>query len=125
MTTTDYKDMPNTLNKNSTLALGTNAIEQSLRNILSISRGTMPGYPEFGSGINKYLFEMINPLTAQLIKTEITYAIEKFEPRIQIVNINVSDDPDYNRIIIKIVYSVLSDSTNTEKEFIYTTKLLG
>lgn len=95
------------------------AVENSLQNILSTSIGSVPGHPEFGCGIDKYLFELIDPLVSQMIEEEIRYAINRWEPRVEIRKVIVIEDTDYNRIVIKITYSIKRDVENMEREFIF------
>jgi len=95
------------------------AVENSLHNILSTPIGSVPGHPEFGCGIDKYLFELIDPLVSQMIEEEIRYAIKRWEPRVKIRKVIVIEDPDYNRLIIKIAYSIIKDKENAEREFVF------
>ncbi|MEA3485932.1 MAG: GPW/gp25 family protein [Candidatus Aerophobetes bacterium] len=95
------------------------AVENSIQNILSTSIGSVPGHPEFGCGIDKYLFELIDPLISQMIEEEIRYAIDRWEPRVEILKVIVIEDTDYNRIVIKISYIIKRDVENIEREFIY------
>jgi phage baseplate assembly protein W len=98
------------------------AVENSLHNILNTPIGSVPGHPEFGCGMDKFLFELIDPLIAQNIEEEIRYAIKRWEPRVSVRKVVVIEDPDYNRLVIKIAYSILRDSENPEREFIFNAK---
>jgi len=105
-----YIDISDNLNNtNDNLDKGDKAIENSLRNILHTQIGTSPGNPEFGCNLYKYLFEILDPLTSKLIETEVRYAIQRFEPRIRINDIIVSEDIDYNKLKVLINYSLLND----------------
>jgi len=114
-----YVDIPSKLN--GTIAYSTNdeAITNSLMNILSTQQGTVPGHPEFGSDIGKYLFELIDPRIMLLVEESIRYAVNRWEPRVNIIDIDVIEDSDYNRILIKFKYSINSDPENMERDFIY------
>ena len=113
----NYIDMSDKLHTDPSKNEG--SVSSSLRNILSTNKGSMPGHPEFGSGISKYLFELLDPLTSQLIKEEVIYAINRWEPRVIINNIDVIEDTDYNRLLIKLKYTIKSDAENMERNFIY------
>jgi len=110
-------DIPSRLN--GTNSSGYEAINFSLQNVLATPIGSVPGHPEFGCGIDKYLFEMIDPLVTQLIEEDIRYAVGRWEPRVEIINVEVIEDPDYNRILIKLTYTIKKDVENMEREFIY------
>jgi phage baseplate assembly protein W len=84
------------------------AIKNSLYNIFS----TMPGQkilsPSFGSNLNQYLFEPIDVVRAHLIGNDVLAAISKFEPRIQVINIEVYPYIDQQMYQIKLVYQFLN-----------------
>jgi len=114
MKNTDIPSRLNDINSN-----GYDAINLSLQNVLATPIGSVPGHPEFGCGIDKYLFEMIDPLVTQLIEEDIRYAVNRWEPRVKIISVEVIEDPDYNRILIKLTYTIKKDIENIEREFIY------
>ena len=122
----NYKDIPNIINTSSNIQMeyvdNNVAIQNSINNILMTSPGTMPGHPEFGCGIGKFLFELIDPLISKLIEEEISYAIVRWEPRIKISEITVIDDQDYNRLVAKISYFIVRDPNNIEREYIFQAK---
>lgn len=123
----NYVDMPNKLTskttENAEPSKNIEAINNSLKNIMSTPRGSVPGHPEFGCGINKYIFELLDPLVKESIKAEIEYAVKRWEQRVTIDEIEVRDDPDYNRIILKITYTVKTDIKSAQHEYIYSQQL--
>jgi len=100
------------------------AIGNSLNNIMRTRVGSVPGHPEFGSNLDKYLFEQINPMTIEFISQEIKYAIGRWEPRVNIVKIKVTEDLDYNRILINLIYNIKTNVQDTAYEFIFTQTLV-
>lgn len=122
----NYIDMPNVLEGPRTEQAisdkNDKAIQNSIYNILSTSVGTIPGHPLFGCSLTQYLFQALDPLTSTLIQKEVDYAIKLWEPRVSIIRILVKDDIDYNRIAIKMYYSITSDPNNTEREYIFNTQ---
>lgn len=85
------------------------AIENSIRNILLTPVGTLPGKPLFGSKINGYLFDIVDNVTKMFMEEEIQVALGNWEPRAVINGIVIEQIPDYNRIIIKIAFSIKKD----------------
>jgi hypothetical protein len=83
------------------------SIQKSVYNILNTTKGTVPGYPEFGCNIKDYLFEPLDYITEQNLMSEIEDALDKFEPRIRVSNINTKDIPQDNSIYVEIQYSIL------------------
>lgn len=115
----NYNDLPAKFSINMVPVRNADAVLNSLTNIIATPIGSVPGHPEFGCGMDKYLFELIDPLIAQLIEEEIRYAVLRWEPRVKIIKIDVTDDPDYNRILINIYFSIKSDPENLERKYIY------
>jgi len=111
-----YVDINSNLNQDN--VSGETAIKNSVINILSTHIGSVPGHPEFGSNISKYLFQPLDPLTTEMIKAEVRYAIERWEIRVGIKDIIVKEDIDYNRLDIEIKYYLKNDRT-TENSLIY------
>lgn len=83
------------------------AINQSIRNILFTMRGEVPFDPLFGSGIHNLLFEKISPVTELLLRDEIQLSLENHEPRIVINNIEIRSDFDLNSYEIDIEYKII------------------
>jgi phage baseplate assembly protein W len=93
------------------------AVKNSIKNILSTRIGSVPGHPEFGCGLTKYLFEPLDPFTSQMMKEEISYALERWETRIIIKEIQVTEDYDYNRLDVSLTYFIKS-AQGIEQEYI-------
>ena len=100
---------------------GIDSVKGAIKNILLTQVGSVPGRPEFGSNVNKFLFTTMDPLVAQLIEEEIRYAIKRWEPRVKIKKININEDLDYNRLIVSLIFSIINDIEN--KEYTYDLKL--
>ena len=66
-----------------------NAIKNSLRNILLTKKMERRMLPEFGSSLEQLLFEPIDNDTAKRIGSIILDEIDYWEPRINILNIEV------------------------------------
>lgn len=81
------------------------AINNAIRNILLTQVGTLPGKPTFGSNIKELLFSQLDYITISLLKTQIRDALEKWETRINVVNVEVQESPEYNKIIATIYYA--------------------
>lgn len=86
------------------------SINQSIRNIILTPIGARTIYddPQFGSGVNKLLFEKANDITALLLENEISNAISNFEPRVNIISIDINVDTDGNFYSIDIKYNIVA-----------------
>lgn len=111
-----YSDFLFNLNKNpntNDLVRVTNeqSVINSIKKILKTNHFEIPYNPYFGANLNRYLFEPFLPTTEMEIKNEITFAIENFEPRAQILDIIVNGQPDENSIEITLTISIINNPT--------------
>lgn len=108
-----YTDMPNRIKTKSgevsNYSKDIEAIRNSLNNILMTKRGSLPGNPEFGSKLQEVLFNQITPVLIEFIRADIRTSIQRWEPRVKVTDIIIKDDPDYNSIIISLVYTIIND----------------
>lgn len=82
-------------------------LEDSMRLILATSYGERPMRPEFGCGIHEYVFAPADPSTAGMIAYEVRRSIERWEPRVELVDVQVAPDPlDHSVLYIEIKYAV-------------------
>ena len=85
----------------------TNAIQRSLKNIIFTYPGEKFFDPEFGSKVSRMLFEIITPLTANRIKREIEYSIDRYEPRVSLTKVKVIPNYDSNEFNVLIAYDII------------------
>ena len=88
------------------------AINNAIRNILLTSIGSLPGQPEFGSRLNELIFEQIDHITIKMLKQLIQEALYKWETRIQVLNIEIQEVPEYNKLIASIDYAFTDSELN-------------
>ena len=99
-----------------------NAIARSLKNIVFTLPGEKFFNPDFGSRITASLFENINDVTASIIVDEIISSIERFEPRVQLLQPNgVRAFPNFdnNTFDVLIGYEIIgADVPPQQLEFV-------
>ncbi len=83
------------------------AISQSVRNLLLTMFGERPFQPEIGSRVRALLFEPWDVFAADAIRTEIFNTMERLEPRIEVVDVTVEDEPDANSVAINMEYIIV------------------
>jgi len=89
------------------------AINNSIRNIILTRIGSMPGKPDFGSRVIEQVFNLMDgKLTEDLLKNAVLQALLKWEPRINILDIVVTQLPEYNRVIIDVYYEFVMMGKN-------------
>jgi phage baseplate assembly protein W len=84
-------------------------IKEAIWIILSTAKGERAMRPEFGCGIHDLAFAPNNPATRNLVETTVREALNTFEDRIEILNLNVSgDEADTGKLMISLDYQVKS-----------------
>ena len=94
------------------------SVKRSIRNILLTDKGERFFNPTFGSDIRKMLFENFSPSTEQVVADLIKTAIGNHEPRANVIDVNVSGNPDQNSMYINIVFSVINKAEPDTLELI-------
>jgi phage baseplate assembly protein W len=84
-----------------------NAIARSVRNIVFTERGEKVFDPIFGSRVSRILFENMDPVNAIAIKDEITLSINRYEPRVELINVKVIPDYDNHNYDVTISYRII------------------
>ena len=84
-----------------------NAIARSVRNIVFTLPGEKFFDENFGSRISASLFENIDDISAGLIVDEIRQSIDRYEPRVDLINVEAFPNFDNNSFDVLIVYDVI------------------
>ena len=83
------------------------AIARSVRNLVF----TLPGERFFnqnlGSKISRALFENIDEISASIIQDEIINTINNYEPRVDLISVDVSPNYDNNEFNVTINYYIV------------------
>ena len=99
-----------------------NAIARSLKNIVFTLPGEKFFNPDFGSRITASLFENINDVTASIIVDEINSSVERFEPRVQLLQpdgVRAFPNFDNNTFDVLIGYEIIgADVPPQQLEFV-------
>lgn len=77
------------------------AVIQNVAIILTTAKSTVPLYREFGVSMD-YLDKPL-PVAAPMFRAEIKEAVEKFEPRCEVVAISFTQDPSKPGILFPTV----------------------
>ena len=95
------------------------AIARSMRNIVFTTPGEKFFNEDFGSQISKALFENINDISANIIKSEITSSIKRYEPRVDLKKVQVRPNYDQNEFNVTIIYEIIgADVPAQELQFV-------
>ncbi len=64
-------------------------IAEAIRLVLATSPGERPMRPEFGSRLAEYVFAPANATTAGQLANEVRVALERWEPRIDVTDVDI------------------------------------
>jgi phage baseplate assembly protein W len=82
-------------------------LEEAMRVVLATAPGERPMRPEFGCGIHDYVFAPADATTAGMLAYEVRNSLLRWEPRVNVVKIDVRPDPnDAATMLIDIDYTV-------------------
>lgn len=100
------------------LAEDADAIRQSVKNILLTLTGSRPGTAQeyYGTGLRKFTFAPLTNYSGQRLGNEVIVALEKFEPRITIQNVEINVNGEENRFDMEIYY-VINSAKGQVQEF--------
>ncbi len=93
-------------------------IEESIRLILATAPGERPMRPDFGCAIHDFVFAPADAATAGQLAFEVRSALDRWEPRIDIVDIQVTFDAvDEGTLYIDVQYAIRG--TNDPRNLVF------
>lgn len=123
VTPVQYSDVSITLNAHPVtgdflVVTGVQSVVQSIMNLIQTNHYERPFHPEIGGNVNKLLFELADSATAAVLQQEITDVIQNFEPRCDLVQVNVQAQtqpaPGYQ---VTIIFHVTSNPAQVQIQF--------
>ena len=119
----DYLDIDLTFNKRPSGDLykkrDAAAVKQSIKNLLLTDFYEKPFQPFFGANLRAMLFELADEDTEDEVEENIRNAINKYEPRAEILTISVNVLPDQNDMRVSVYFKIIS----TQETVTFTTNL--
>jgi phage baseplate assembly protein W len=95
------------------------AVKQSIKNLLLTDFYEKPFQPFFGGNLRAMLFELADEDTEDEVEENIRNAINKYEPRAEILTISVNVLPDQNDMRVSVYFKIIS----TQETVTFTTNL--
>jgi phage baseplate assembly protein W len=106
------------------LARGAHDIEQAIRIVLETQPGERMMRPEFGCRVHELLFAPLSAATRGLAAYYVEEALGRWEPRIELQEVNTLDDPGRDGVmLIEIKYRI--KDTHDERSIVYPFFLMG
>lgn len=83
------------------------AIARSVRNLILTQPGERFFNENLGSRVSRELFENLDPISASNIKDEIENTINNYEPRVELIDVDVAPNYDNNEFNVTIRYYIV------------------
>ena len=111
--TPDYSDLdldflPHPVTKDVVRKTGSEAIKRSVRNLILTNFYEKPFRPAIGSNAAKLLFDNMTPLVSNFLRDAIYEVIQNYEPRVEVLDVQVKMDYDNNGYNVKLDFVVLN-----------------
>lgn len=90
------------------------AIKTNLVNILLTGKGERYLNPFLGTGLRSYLFENITEDTLRRAKADITNTINVYFPRVEILELQITSEPDTSTFVTFLKYRVTESDIQDE-----------
>lgn len=90
-------------------------VRESIGIILRTRPGERVNLPDFGCGLDRFLFEPNTTSTLRLIQEEVKRALSRWEPRIKLDDVLVETDPGEPRAVNITIFYTLIASGQSER----------
>lgn len=107
----DIRFLAHPVTKDVVMKTNVNSVKQSVKNLVLTNFFEKPFHPEIGSGIYGLLFEPMNQLTSNMIRTEIMQVITNFEPRVELIDVIVEPTYEQNHYEVTIEFVIINNQT--------------
>jgi len=102
----DFKSHPVT--KDIVTKTDVEAIKRSVRNLILTNRYDRPFQPEIDGGVVGRLFELATPILISNLQSVIRNTISNFEPRVEVISIDIESNIDKNGFNVSIVFTAVN-----------------
>ncbi|MBL1068014.1 GPW/gp25 family protein [Streptomyces sp. 7-21] len=99
------------------LVSGEREIEEAIRLILATAPGERPLRPEYGCAIHDLVFAPVNEQTAGRIEQEVLASLDRWEPRIEVHDVEVTASSDQSVLYIDVHYEIRG--TNNPRSLVF------
>ena len=95
-----------------------NAVKNSIKNLILTRHFERPFRSAIGSNVTSLLFELEGPALAALVEKEIVNTIANFEPRVDVLQVDVAVTPEHNNLQASIYFRIKNTSTPVKLDLI-------
>jgi uncharacterized protein len=86
-------------------------VQEAIWIILSTARGERQMLPDFGCGIHDYVFAPNNAATQGNLTHAVRQALTQWEPRIDVLDVNVDVSTEPNMLVIRVDYRIRTNNS--------------
>ena len=97
----------------------TAAVKQAIKTLILSNRLEKPFLANFGGDIQGQLFELADRDGSTIIENNVIATIERYEPRVEVLDVTVILDPDRNRLGVSLEFKVI----NTQETVVFETTI--
>jgi phage baseplate assembly protein W len=102
-----YKDLTqNPTNGDLALRRDEESVKESIKNLILTDKGERLMQPLIGGNIRAMLFENITPAVLKMIEEQIFITIEEYEPRAELIDVEVKSTIDDNKVEVTIRFYI-------------------
>lgn len=102
-----YKDLTvNPISEDLALKLDEESVKESIKNLILTDKGERLFQPNIGGNIRAMLFENNTPATTKIIQNQIETIIKQYEPRAELIDVQVNSAIDDNSVTVKIIFYI-------------------
>ena len=87
------------------------AVKRSIRNLVLLNHYEKPFHPEIASGVRDMLFELMTPVTANILARKIEDVINNYEPRARLISVTALPNLDENSYEVSVEFYVVNQPT--------------
>ena len=91
------------------------AINASIKNIVQTIPGEKFFNSFFGSEVRSQLFEQFDVTTTLVLEQQITDSVNRYEPRVNNLKVEVSARPDRNELGVTVTYTIVGQEFPSQK----------
>lgn len=86
-------------------------VQEAIWIILSTARGERQMVPDFGCGIHDFVFAPNNTATQGNLAHSVRQALTQWEPRIDVLDVNVDGTSEPNMMLIRVDYRIRANNS--------------
>lgn len=94
------------------------SIKRSITNLLTTNFHERPFQPYLGANLSQLLFEPMGEDLLGQLRHHILSCISKFEPRVRVVELTLTDTPDEHGVYVALRFNIINTNTSASLNLI-------